>query len=193
MSKFVRITAGPCPGRAQRAVGQPGRVAEVQRISVEKMAGRHLRIFCHVPLALLSLVHPHFRYRLQDHGRSVAILPSALVVEHFLLGASWAFLVSVGAATCISLSWVPHNGSGAGAISQSPELGDLVGLHPFYQSGLGLRCTSCDLATVPERVIDFATHPQLVQQHRQLSRHRHKRSLLGVLAASFGHLQTPPA
>jgi hypothetical protein len=36
---------------------------------------------------------------LEDSHRSVAILPSALVVEHLLLGASWAFLVSVGAAT----------------------------------------------------------------------------------------------
>ena len=49
MSKFVRITAGPCPGRAQRAVGKPGRVAEIHTITVEKMAGRHLRIFCHFP------------------------------------------------------------------------------------------------------------------------------------------------
>jgi hypothetical protein len=179
MSKFVRITAGPCPGRAQRAVGQPGRVVVIHIINDEGN-GR-------LPAGSSS----HFLFRFQDHRRSVAILPSALVVEHFLLGASWAFLVSVGAATCISLSWVPHNGSGAGAISQSPELGDLVGLHPFYQSGLGLRCASCDLATVPERVIDFATHPQLVQQHRQLTRYRHDRSLLGVLAASFSHLQAP--
>jgi hypothetical protein len=41
----------------------------------------------------------HFLFRFQAHRRSVAILPSALVVEQKLLVASWAFLVSVGAAT----------------------------------------------------------------------------------------------
>ena len=72
---------------------------------------------------------------------------------------------------------------------QSPELGDL--LWYTYQNGLG--CASNQLVTVAERVVDCAAYPQLVQQHRQLSRYRHKRSLLGILAASFGHLQTPPA
>src|SRR5260370_41841945 len=93
----------------------------------------------------------------------------------------------------MSLSGPPSGEPGAGAIPQSPELGDLVRLHLFYQNGLRLSCASNQWATVPEWIISFAAHPQLVQQHRQLPRHRHKRSLLGVLAASFGHLQTPPA
>src|SRR6266849_670642 len=62
---------------------------------------------------------------------------------------------------------------------------------PTIRREPGLGCVSCDLVTVPERVIDFAAHPQLVQQHRQLTRHRRNRSLLGVLAPSFGQLQTP--
>jgi len=45
---------------------------------------------------------------LEDSHRSVAILPSALLLSMYLLGASWAFLVSVGAATWMSLSWVPR-------------------------------------------------------------------------------------
>src|ERR1700719_1623221 len=81
MSKSLRITAGPCPGRAQRAIGEPGRVAEIHTITLEKMAGRHLHIFCHAPLVLLSRFHPPFLYRLQDHRRSVAILPSALLLS----------------------------------------------------------------------------------------------------------------
>jgi hypothetical protein len=125
------------------------------------------------------------------HRRSVAILPSALLIEHLCS-------VPVGR---FSFQWVLQPGcrslmfrqadQGAGAIPQSPELGDLVGWHPFYQNDLG--CASNQLATVAERIIIFAAHPQLVQQHRQLSRHRHDGSLLGTLAASFGHLQSPAA
>ena len=85
-------------------MGEPGRVAEIHTITLEKMAGYHLGISYPVPSALLSRFHPHFLSRLQDHRRSVAILPSALFVSIYLLGASWAFLVSVGAATWMSLS-----------------------------------------------------------------------------------------
>jgi hypothetical protein len=60
MSKFLGITAGPCPGRAQRAVGEPGRVAEIHTITLEKMAGYHFDISWQVPLASLSRFHPHF-------------------------------------------------------------------------------------------------------------------------------------
>jgi hypothetical protein len=127
---------------------------------------------------------------LEDSPRSVAILPSALVVEHHWLGASWAFLVSVGAATWMSLS-------GSALADQEPDLcrshpnsAIFFGI-PTYQNGLG--CASNQLAAVTERVVDFAADPQFVQQHRQLSRHRHDRSLLGLLAASFRHLQTPAA
>ena len=52
---------------------------------------------------------------------------------------------------------------------------------------------SGDRARVSQRVIGFPAHPQLVQQHRQLTGHRRNRSLLGVLASSFGQLQTPAA
>src|ERR1700680_2454648 len=47
-------------------------------------------------------------------------------------------------------------------IPQSPELGDLVNLHPFYQHGFGLRCASNQWATVAKRVVSLADHPKLV-------------------------------
>src|SRR6185503_528353 len=45
---------------------------------------------------------------------------------------------------------------------------------------------------VAQRLVHFPTHPQPVQQHRQLASHRHHRTLLGVLAAARGLLQPPP-
>src|SRR6266478_3970779 len=44
---------------------------------------------------------------------------------------------------------------------------------------------------VAQRFVHFSAHPQAVQQHRQLPRHRHDRSLLGILAAALGQLQSP--
>ena len=57
ISKFGRITAGLRPGRAERAVGEPGRVAEIHTITLEKMAGYHLGISYPVPWALLFRFH----------------------------------------------------------------------------------------------------------------------------------------
>jgi len=39
-----------------------------------------------------------------SQAASVATLPSALLVEQFLLGASWVFLVQLGAAISLSTS-----------------------------------------------------------------------------------------
>jgi hypothetical protein len=61
-----------------------------------------------------------------SRAASVAILPSALFVSEFSLGASWASSISAGAATCestlalISESW-------ARTWAQSPELGGELG------------------------------------------------------------------
>jgi hypothetical protein len=86
----------------------------------------------------------------------------------------------VGAATWVSLF---------GSALTDPEP-DLLRSHPnsaifFGPNQNGLICASNQLASVPERIISFATHPQLVQQYRQLSCHRYDGSLLGLLATSF--------
>jgi hypothetical protein len=41
---------------------------------------------------------------------------------------------------------------------------------------------------VVERIEDLSAYPQAVQKHRKLPRHGHRRSLLGVLAATGGYL-----
>lgn len=74
-------------------------MAEIHRITLEKMADYHLGISYPVPWALLSQFHPHF---LTVRKTTADLLPSfhphsSLSIH--LLGASWAFLVSVGAAT----------------------------------------------------------------------------------------------
>ena len=66
------------------------------------------------------------------------------------------------------------------ATSQSPELGELQ----FTQNSSGHFLFCCRRHTIPQRLVDFARHPQPVQQDRQLARHRHKRALLRILAAA---------
>ena len=46
-------------------------------------------------------------------------------------------------------------------------------------------------AAVVQRFVHFSAHPQVMQQHRQLSRGRHDGSLLAVSSATFGQLQAP--
>src|ERR1700676_21504 len=49
------------------------------------------------------------------------------------------------------------------------------------------------LLAIAQRFIRFPRHPQPVQQHRQLSRYRNYRSLLGILAPSLADpLPEPP-
>lgn len=45
----------------------------------------------------------------------------------------------------------------------------------------------------PQGFVLFSAHPELVQQHCQLSSHRYHRSFLGILSAVRGQLQTPAA
>lgn len=60
-----------------------------------------------------------------------------------------------------------------------------------------LPSSSCSLfqllpgVTVPQRLVHFTTHPQGMQQHRQLPRHCHDRTLLRILSATCGQLQSP--
>jgi hypothetical protein len=52
-------------------------------------------------------------------------------------------------------------------------------------------CCHCRSAAVVQRVVDFAAHPQVMQQHRQLSRSRHDGSFLSVSSPTLGQFQTP--
>lgn len=51
----------------------------------------------------------------------------------------------------------------------------------------------CLRLAVAQRVINLAAYPQPMQQHRQLSRHGHNRTLLCILPSSRRQLQPPPA
>ena len=52
-------------------------------------------------------------------------------------------------------------------------------------------CRYCRSAAVVQRFVHFSAHPQVMQQHRQLSRGRHDGSLLSVSPATLGQLQAP--
>ena len=83
-------------------------MAEIHTITLEKMAGYHLGISYPVPWALLSQFH---RISLNVRKTTADLSPSFhpdSSLSIYLLGASWAFLVSVGAATWMSLSWIPR-------------------------------------------------------------------------------------
>ena len=41
---------------------------------------------------------------------------------------------------------------------------------------------------IVERVVELSAHPQVVQEHRELPRHGHNRSLLGILTSPRGYL-----
>ena len=47
------------------------------------------------------------------------------------------------------------------------------------------------LLAIVQRFVDLSTHPQPMQQYRQLARHRNHRSFLGVLPSSRGELLSP--
>ncbi len=68
----------------------------------------------------------------------------------------------------------------------APELGDSYQLN-FLSCCLSLR----KRFGVPQGLVDFPAHPQMMQQHRQISCHRHYRPLLRVLASPSSDLQPP--
>jgi hypothetical protein len=41
-----------------------------------------------------------------------------------------------------------------------------------------------------QRFVDFSAHPQMMQQHRQLSRRRNDGSLLAALSPALGQFQS---
>ena len=98
-------------------------------------------------------------------------------------------LVSVGAATCESTS-APTSSVGVG-----PQ--DLVAVTWTRRLSSALRIATLS-GYFPHRSLPIAqwfvhlsAYPQPMQQHRQFSRHRHHRSLLGIFPSSLGQLQSP--
>ena len=131
---------------------------------------------------------------------TVAMLPSALSRSDSFRS------VHVGRSRfsrCCYLFWRPvvllsQSGTWARPLTQSPELG--FGLFDFSLPGTILTlfclfvlcgCRHCRSAAVVERFVQFSAHPQMMQQHCQLSCGRHDGSLLPAISATFGQFQAP--
>ena len=52
-------------------------------------------------------------------------------------------------------------------------------------------CCNCNSVVVVQRLIHFSAHPQVMQQHRQLSCRGHDGPLLAVASSSFRQLESP--
>src|ERR1700693_4019452 len=118
----------------------------------------------------------------------VAILLSALFCERYSLGARWVFsfsrccyLISVLSSHLFGGSWAP--GLSRSHLDSAAELGC------SDQNFLGHRTHG--LLAIAQWFVYFAVHPQPMEQYRQLSRHGHYRSLLGIFPSSFPKLSSP--
>src|SRR5436305_5270669 len=117
-----------------------------------------------------------------------AMLPSALSrSDCFSLGACWAFSFQ----PVLPSVWRPvicsqESRTWARRLTQSPELG--FGLYLFLFLGTVLflcGCCNCNSTAVVQWLVHFSTHPQVMQQHCQLSCGRHDGPLLAVSSSSF--------
>src|SRR6266542_2194074 len=129
----------------------------------------------------LSLVFPskeRFCFSPPTRPASIRTLSGAVCS-----GASWSPQSQIG---CCHLSTElsrPVSGDArSAATSQSPELGD--GFMNYIVLGRLLRRPH--RLAVAQCIVHFSGDPQPVQQHRQLPRHRHNRTLLRILAAAGG-------
>ena len=128
---------------------------------------------------------------------AVAMLPSALSRSDFVsLGACWAFSFQpVLPSVCRPVVPLFHDRTWARRLTQSPELGFRLLSFPFLErlifvlSFVLCCCRHCRSAAVVQRFVRFSAHPQVMQQHRQLSGGRDDGSLLPALAAALGQLQ----
>jgi hypothetical protein len=143
---------------------------------------------------LLSCFHLHFHYRCQANRRSVAILPSAFLNEPLLAPCQLGVLVSVGAVKlCLDLAvpGIPGNRIlDLAAVTRTRRL--ILSKLFLCRATRGLCRRAFPLAMIAKRFVDFSAHPQLVQQHCQLSGHRHHSTFLGILPSSRRQLQPPP-
>ena len=117
----------------------------------------------------------------------VAILLSALFCERLSLGARWVFsfsrccyLISVLSSHLFGGSWAP--GVSRSHLDSAAELGC------SDQNFLGHGTPRC--LAIAQWFVYLAAHPQPMEQYRQLSRHGHYCSFLGIFSSSLGKL--PP-
>ena len=131
---------------------------------------------------------------------TVAMLPSALSRSDFIsLGACWAFSFQpVLPSVCRPVVLLLQSGTWARRLTQSPELGFGFCLFSSW-NGFGLLfcifvlrdCRHCRSAAVVQRFVRFSAHPQVMQQHRELSCGGDDGSLLSALSATLGQFQSP--
>src|SRR5580693_8153044 len=102
-------------------------------------------------------------------------------------------LVSAGAAICLSPC-----GSALSEWNLGQALDAVTGTRlwllsfPSWNGFVFLRgCCYCRSPAVVQRFVHISAHPQVMQQHGQLSRGGHDGSLLAVSAATRGQLQAP--
>ncbi len=106
-------------------------------------------------------------------------------------------LGSAGAAICLAPC-----GSALGAWNLGQAINAVTGtrLLSFSLPGTVLGCCAVSVlrggrnlhsATVVQRFVHFSAHPQVMQQHRQLSRRRNDRSFLPVPSTALGQFQSP--
>ena len=122
------------------------------------------------------------RFLRLSRAASVAILPSALFVERLFARCKLGVLVSAGAATCES-TLAPISSTGVGPGLGRSHLNSAVELG---SSDPTLRHCAYHFVVVPQWLINFPAHPQLVQQYGQLPRDRNHRSFLGIFSAPLG-------
>ena len=113
---------------------------------------------------------------LRNSSASAAILPSALFGERLFARCQLGVLVSAGAATCES-TLAPIFSTGVGPGLGRSHLNSAVELD---SSNPTLGHGAYHFVVVPQWLIDFPAHPQLVQQHGQLPSDRNHRSFLGI-------------
>ena len=109
---------------------------------------------------------------LSTESAAVAMLPSALSrSDSYSLGACWAFSFQpVLPSVCRPAILLLQSGTRARRLTQSPELGfGLLSLSfpgtVWFLRGCGHGCW----VAVVQRFVHLSAHPQVVQQHRQLS------------------------
>jgi hypothetical protein len=134
------------------------------------------------------------------------VLPPSGCCRHASIRTLEERFVSLGACWSSSIQpvlpsvWRPvvllsESGARARRLTQSPELG-FGHLSYLFWNGFGVVCLfilrGCGYwcwAAVAQRFVHFSAHPQMMQQHRQLSRRRHDGSLLAVPSATLSQLQ----
>src|SRR5438270_25856 len=120
------------------------------------------------------------------------MLPSALSrSDWFSLGACWAFSFQ----PVLPSVWRPvvslKSRTWARRLTQSRNSA-LAFVSPCWNGSVFLRGRCyCRCAIVVQGFVHFSAHPEVMQQHRQLSRGRHDGSLLSVSPATLGQLQAP--